>query len=93
MIIEIWGVSIYFSDHYQQKFLGKVTMVSVVELAAGTMVFEQRRNSSYRYSKLGGRTPIKALSASKAALNFQIQMTSFRSDWRSQKRSVATWFV
>jgi transposase InsO family protein len=59
-----------FNDHYQQKFLRKVIMTSTDELAAGTMAFEQRHNSSYRYSKLGGNTPIKALSASKATLRF-----------------------
>ncbi len=59
-----------FNDHYQQKFLGKVMMSTTDELYAGTMAFEQRHNSSYRYSKLGGKTPIKALSASKATLRF-----------------------
>jgi transposase InsO family protein len=59
-----------FNDHYQQKFLSKVTMTTTDELAAGTLTFEQRHNNSYRYSKLGGKTPIKALSASKTALRF-----------------------
>ena len=59
-----------FNDHYQQKFLSKVIMTTTDELAAGTMTFEQRHNSSYRYSKLGGKTPTKALSASKAPLRF-----------------------
>lgn len=45
-------------------------MTSTDELVTGTMTFEQRHNSSYRYSKLGGKTPIKALSASKATLRF-----------------------
>lgn len=59
-----------FNDHYQQKFLRKVIMTSTDELTAGTMAFEQRHNSSYRYSKLGGNTPIKALSENKATLRF-----------------------
>jgi len=45
-------------------------MTSTDELADGTLAFEQRHNSSYRYSKLGGKTPIKALSASKTMLRF-----------------------
>ncbi len=57
-----------FNDHYQQKFLRKVIMSTTDELAAGTMSFEQRHNSSYRYSKLGGKTHVKALYASKATL-------------------------
>jgi len=59
-----------FNDHYQQKFLRKVIMTTTDELTSGTMAFEQRHNSSYRYSKLGGKTPIKALSASQAMLRF-----------------------
>jgi len=59
-----------FNDHYQQKFLSKVIMATTDELIAGTMAFEQRHNISYRYSKLGGKTPIKALSASKTPLRF-----------------------
>jgi transposase InsO family protein len=59
-----------FNDHYQQKFLSKVIMTTTDELAAGTIAFEQRHNSSYRYSKLGGKTPLKALSASKVTLRF-----------------------
>lgn len=59
-----------FNDHYQQKFLRKVIMTTTDELAAETMAFEQRHNSSYRYSKLGGKTPIRALSASQTTLRF-----------------------
>lgn len=59
-----------FNDHYQQKFLRKVMMTTTDELVAETMAFEQRHNSSYRYSKLSGKTPIKALATSKASLRF-----------------------
>lgn len=59
-----------FNDHYQQKFLRKIIMTSTDELAAGTMTFEQRYTSSCRYSKLDGKTPIRALPASKVALGF-----------------------
>ena len=59
-----------FNDHYQQKFLRKVIMTTADDLTAGTMAFEQRHNSSYRYSKIGGKTPIKALSGSKETLRF-----------------------
>jgi len=64
------GIIEQFNDHYQQKFLRKVMMTTTEDLDAGTMAFEQRHNSSYRYSKLGGKTPIKALSASKTILRF-----------------------
>jgi len=59
-----------FNDRYQQRFLGKVLMVSEDDLKAGSFAFEQRHNSRYRYSKLKGDTPLKALAASNAKLRF-----------------------
>lgn len=59
-----------FNDRYQQMFLGKVEMATEGELKACSLAFEQRHNAKYRYSKLGGKTPIKALAASKATLRF-----------------------
>lgn len=67
------GMIEQFHDHYQQKFLNKVVMSSEEQLRTGTFAFEQRHNSSYRYSKLGGKTPLKALAASKATLRFPSQ--------------------
>ena len=62
-----------FNDLYQQKFLAKVVMATEDDLRAGSLAFEQRHNSSYRYSKLGGKTPLKSLAASKAKLRFPTQ--------------------
>jgi len=59
-----------FNDRYQQMFLGKIVMATEEDLKAGSLVFEQRHNSSYRYSKLGGKTPLKALTASNTKLRF-----------------------
>jgi transposase InsO family protein len=59
-----------FNDRYQQRFLGKVVMVSEEELQSGSLAFEQRHNSKYRYSKLKGDTPLKALAAANAKLRF-----------------------
>ena len=59
-----------FNDRYQQRFLGKVGMTSMEELQAGSLAFEQRHNSKYRYSKLKGNTPLKALSGSNTKLRF-----------------------
>ncbi len=64
------GVIEQFNDLYQQRFLGKVMMTTAEELKAGTLAFEQRHNGTYRYSKLGGKTPLKALAASKMKLRF-----------------------
>jgi len=43
------------------------------DLRTGTLAFEQRHNSRYRYSKLGGKTPLKALAAVNATLRFPTQ--------------------
>ncbi|MFH1673601.1 MAG: integrase core domain-containing protein [Pseudomonadota bacterium] len=67
------GVIEKFNDQYQQKFLGKVIMTTQDDLTTGTLAFEQQHNSSYRYSKLGGKTPLKALAASKMKLRFPKQ--------------------
>jgi transposase InsO family protein len=67
------GMIEQFNDLYQQKLLDKVIMATEEELKAGTFAFEQRHNSSFRYSKLGGKTPLKALAASKAKLRFPTQ--------------------
>jgi transposase InsO family protein len=67
------GVIEQFNDHYQQKFLDKVVMATTDDLRTGTLAFEQRHNSRYRYSKLGGKTPLKALAATNATLRFPTQ--------------------
>jgi len=71
-VAEPWrnGVVEKFNDHYQQRFLGKITMTSEAELRTQSLAFEQRHNGTYRYSKLGGKTPLKALVASQKRLRF-----------------------
>jgi transposase InsO family protein len=74
-VAEPWrnGMIESFNDRYQQKFLGKVLIGSLEELHSGSLAFEYRHNSKYRYSKLKGATPLKALAASKAKLRFPTQ--------------------
>lgn len=64
------GVVEKFNDHYQQRFLDKTPMAKLTELWSESLSFEQRHNTSYRYSKLGGKTPLKALAASNLSLRF-----------------------
>lgn len=59
-----------FNDRYQKMFLQKSIMNTEQELQDGSLAFEQRHNSQYRYSKLDGKTPIKALADSKVTLRF-----------------------
>ena len=67
-----------FNDRYQQMFLGKVIMATEGDLKTGSLTFEQRHNSRYRYSKLGGKTPLKALAASNMKLRFPTEANAPR---------------
>jgi len=67
-----------FNDRYQQMFLGKVSMATEGDLKAGSLIFEQHHNSRYRYSKLGGKTPLKALAASNTKLRFPTEVEAPR---------------
>lgn len=71
-VSEPWrnGVVEKFNDIYQQRFLGKIFMASEEDLKDQSLAFEQRHNSTYRYSKIGGKTPLKALRASGSTLDF-----------------------
>jgi len=52
------GVVEKFNDHYDKKFLRKVAIGSEPDLIQASHDFEYRHNSQYRYSKLGGKTPL-----------------------------------
>jgi len=45
-------------------------MATVPELLSGSLAYEQKHNSTYRYSKLGGQTPLKALEVAHRKLRF-----------------------
>lgn len=64
------GVVEKFNDHWEAKFLRRVVMASLEELLRESLLFEERHNGRYRYSKLGGKTPRAALEASGAKLRF-----------------------
>jgi hypothetical protein len=64
------GIVEKFNDHYRQKFLEKVTMASMPQLRQESLAFECRHNSTYRYSKIKGKTPLTALAEKKAKLIF-----------------------
>jgi hypothetical protein len=71
-VAEPWrnGMIESFNDRYQQRFLRKITMTSMEDLQSKSLCFEERHNSKYRYSKLKGNTPLKALSTAKTKLQF-----------------------
>jgi transposase InsO family protein len=64
------GVVEKFNDHYRQKFLAKITMTSMTRLRRASLAYEHKHNRTYRYSKLKGETPLKALSRMKRKLVF-----------------------
>ena len=64
------GVVEKFNDHYEQKLLARVTMTTEAELKKGSLDFEHKHNSRYRYSKLGGQTPLQALASTRRKLRF-----------------------
>lgn len=78
--IEVWfipmaepwrnGVVEKYNDLWRQKFLKRVMMATLPELQEQSLRFEERHNSRYRYSKLGGRTPLAALQSSGHILRF-----------------------
>jgi putative transposase len=64
------GVVEKFNDHYQQRFLAKVTMASMPQLRQESLAFEHRHNSTYRYSKIHGKTPLQAFAGLEKKLVF-----------------------
>ena len=64
------GMIEQFNDRYQKMFLKKKSMKTEEELYAGSLAFEQRHNSKYRFSRLKGKTPLKTLSDLNVKLRF-----------------------
>jgi putative transposase len=64
------GIVEKFNDHWRQKFKDRVALNSETDLRRESPMFEQRHNTLYRYSPLGGKTPAAALAASGVALRF-----------------------
>ena len=64
------GVVEKFNDHYRGGFLKRVIMQGEEDLREQSLIFEQKHNSHYRYSKLRGQTPQKALEQSRRTIRF-----------------------
>ena len=59
-----------FNDHYRKGFLSRVPMQGEEDLRQQSLIFEQKHNTRYRYSKLGGRTPQRALDQRQHIIRF-----------------------
>jgi transposase InsO family protein len=62
------GVVEKFNDHYRGGFLRRVTLTSAADLYRESLLFEEKHNSRYRYTKLQGRTPQQALGQARLRL-------------------------
>lgn len=64
------GVIEKVNDHYRQKFLHRLDIAGEPALRQEALHFEQKHNRRYRYSKLGGKTPMQALATANQTLRF-----------------------
>ena len=72
-IREPWRNSVVekFNDHWNRKFYRRISRAdSFDSIQKDLLTFESRHNASWRYSKLGGRTPNRALASSSVQLRF-----------------------
>jgi len=71
-IREPWrnGVVEKFNDHWNRMFYRRVPMSSFDAVRSESLQFEGRHNATWRYGKLGGRTPNDALAQSAVTLRF-----------------------
>lgn len=64
------GVVEKFNDHYRGGFLSRVPMQGEEDLREQSLIFEQKHNTRYRYSKLRGQTPLRVLEQSRHNIRF-----------------------
>lgn len=71
-VYEPWhnGVVEKFNYLWRDKFLHRISLDSSADIKRESLKFENLHNSSYRYSKLGGKTPNKSLAKSTVELRF-----------------------
>jgi putative transposase len=59
-----------FNEHWATKFQRRVDMITAGDLVRESRTFETRHNLEWRYSSLGGKTPMQALAGMGAPLRF-----------------------
>jgi transposase InsO family protein len=64
------GVVEKFNDHYRGGFISRMRMKGEEELREQSLMFEQKHNTRYRYSKLRGQTPLRVLEQSRHTIRF-----------------------
>jgi len=66
------GIVEKFNDNWQTNFFQRKVFETKESLIEGNQFFEQHHNSKYRYSKLGGKTPLEYLSKANVELCFPL---------------------
>lgn len=71
-IREPWrnGVVEKFNDYWNKMFYSKVTMTDYQQLRQQSLEFENRHNSTWRYSGISGKTPLGTLAEKSVKLKF-----------------------
>lgn len=64
------GIVEKFNDHWNELFYSRVQMETEKELKGESLEFETRHNLTWRYSPLGGKTPVASLKESGTKLRF-----------------------
>jgi Integrase core domain. len=70
------GVVEKFQDYWDQHVWRKGPVRDWRDLHRRNMAMERRHNREWRYSKLGGKTPLAMLAASNATLRFPVERTA-----------------
>lgn len=82
-----------FNEHWLYKFFRRVQMEGMEDLRLESLEFETRHNSRYRYSPLGGHTPLQALAADGAKLMFPAKLPGRKLPKPSQGRYHVVRFI
>jgi len=64
------GVVEQFNNYWNKMFFSRVTMATEQQLQEESMAFENRHNSTWRYSALHGKTPLGVLAENATQLRF-----------------------
>lgn len=76
------GVVEKFQDYWDQRVWQTKSFRGWADLRRGNQAMEQRHNREWRYSKLGGKTPLAALASANISLRFPTLSTAPADDGR-----------
>ena len=86
------GIVEKFNDHWNRKFYQRVSILSFKLLRSESLQFDNRHNSTWRYTKLAGRTPTEPLPSPRSSFAFPIVRRHRRCRSISRRRVVSASF-